>query len=137
MDTERRTLYEKENTAGHITYLKLEKELTWTLYLRFATRHFVPCEKCQVAIHKEVESAVYGMSFQNGYQLVEIIVSNVLCKQCRENIAKKIMHSDRIILGNKEYEPLIELQREWDEVPESRVAITSEKYDEGLHVHSR
>ena len=126
---ERRTVYFKEDSS----HFKIDRKLVWRLYLRFATRQFVPCEKCQVAIEKEVQIAVNSMSFQNGYQLVEIIINNVLCKQCRENMAKKIMHSDRIILGNKEYEPLIELQREWEDISDSRVEISYKDYNDGLN----
>jgi len=40
-----------------------------------------------------------------------------LCKPCREQLFKTIENAD-LIFGNKEYEPLVELQRRWVGVEE-------------------
>ncbi len=89
----------------------------WVFYLRVACKHFVPCPKCQEVIEKQVETDLTEMNYQSGYQIAENVVYRKLCDECKKGIVKKIMGSDRIILGNKEYEPMFELQRE---VPKKR-----------------
>jgi len=84
----------------------------WVFYLRVACKHFVPCDKCQKIIEKQVETDLTEMNFQTGYQIAENVVFRKLCEKCKKGIVKKIMNSERIILGNKDYEPIFELQRE-------------------------
>lgn len=84
----------------------------WVFYVRFACKHFNPCSECQKKIDKYVEKRVGDMDFQKGYQIVEGAIVDCLCKECRKKLAEKIMDSNRIILGNRDYEPLFELQRE-------------------------
>ena len=83
----------------------------WKLYLRLACKHFVPCSQCQQNIEKYVKERIILMSFQTGYQITEGVICDVLCEECGTKLVETIMKAERIILGNKEYEPVFELQR--------------------------
>jgi len=86
------------------------KEKVWRLYLRFSMQWFTPCKQCQEKIqedfkeelNKAVLFAVSGYAYHVSHY--------VLCNKCKKKIIKLLEDAD-IIIGNKQYEPLVEISR--------------------------
>lgn len=90
----------------------------WKFYLRLACTSFTPCPECQAKIDEYLTGKINGMYFRDGFRMAEGVLCDVLCSKCKKEFVDTIMKSDRIILGNKEYEPIYELQRE---IPRKRI----------------
>lgn len=112
--------YEEED--GTPVYYKRKQRMTWQFYLRFASTWFEPCKDCQKIIDKGWDE--FGWRAMIPQEIGHLAIPNMvghallgLCKQCRRNLFKKIENTN-LIFGNKDYNPLIELQRRWIDVEE-------------------
>jgi len=52
-----------------------------------------------------------------------------LCRECKKYIACKAAEAPEVIIGNKDYEPMVELSRKWLDDDDSRIRISKEDYD--------
>jgi len=87
--------------------LKLEEYrevLIWRFYFRSFKKWFVPCDKCQKTIDELVKVNMDSSAIQ--------MALGRLCPAC--NSAREVLFINaEVILGNKDYEPSIELNRTW------------------------
>jgi len=78
--------------------------LIWRFYFRSFKKWFVPCDICQKTIDELVKVNMDSSAIQ--------MALGRLCPAC--NSAKEVLFFDaEVILGNKDYEPSIELNRTW------------------------
>jgi hypothetical protein len=93
--------------------LPIKEILTWTFYFRMIKTSFTPCERCQKIIDGQWNIGIFFD--KKWYERFIERVSLKLCKECNEKI-NELNKSAEVILGNKDYEPPIELQRKWEYV---------------------
>lgn len=87
--------------------------LIWQFYIRTLKSWFIPCGKCQNVIDKEYTSCVQIGDLGDLNRLPTIIFPS-FCKECKEIIRKKLVKANEVIIGNKDYEPVLELSRRWE-----------------------
>lgn len=105
-------------------------------YIRIIHNHFIPCDKCQDEFEKVLVEGIKNWYIEEGMPLkVEldhfinqwrfrfrwIGISQrtdtdvvLLCKECSKNLELGIVDAHEWTIGNKDYEPAIELWRKWD-----------------------
>jgi hypothetical protein len=110
-------------------FFKLKRALTWQFYTRIAKRWFIPCTKCQETIEKEYSSYMRNGFFGDTTQLPMMIFATRLCKECKKEMIENAVDADEVIMGNKDYEPTLELSRRWLDDEDSRTRISKEDYD--------
>lgn len=93
------------------TYYLIKEAQIWRFYFRVIKEHFTPCNKCQEKIEKLLNDIEFSDS--ETVRSAPYIALKNLCNQCEKEIAKVGDNAD-IILGNKDYEPPLELSRKWD-----------------------
>lgn len=115
-------------------YYKIQQTLTWQFYLRFAKLWFTPCNKCQEEIgtlwKRKQKLPVYkttplDLAF---YDFVKVALS-YLCEKCNRELHKRLETAE-LIFANKDYEPVVELQRSWLNDNDSFVEISKREFEE-------
>lgn len=111
---------------------KIVETIQYGFYLRFAGISFVPCDDCQeeindmlfkdaywqigdnysITLHKDTYDSV---CFVLGFLVTGIIGHKEFtpCKECQNKLLEDIKKASRYTFGNKEYEPAVELWRNW------------------------
>lgn len=137
-------------------YVKIEgtKVETYSFFIRILHSHYVPCPKCQpeiktimvegklrwhpehmqLALYQEIDNGKRHFSFGFGFVPKGVdIFEWEPCSDCQKVIADLFDNSSEFIIGNKDYEPPIELSRKfvtddkaWRDL-ERRPATTDEK----------
>jgi hypothetical protein len=94
-----------------IEYYLIKEKQVWRFYFRVIKEWFTPCDKCQEKIEKLLNDI--HLSDTNTIRSVPHIAFTYLCNECQKK-AKGLANDADIILGNKDYEPPLELSRKWD-----------------------
>ena len=114
------------------TYYKVKQQLLWEFYIRFLKEHFTPCGNCQNKINSEFERLFKPARNKDidikdsGTRFVELRWYH-LCKRCKRQINEKFGIAE-VIFGNKDYEPLLELQRKWTTLDDTYARISDKEY---------
>ena len=118
-------IYNEKKGLEEMQCFKIKQEFTWQFYLRIIKTWFIPCNKCQEMIEKQWDVGV----FLDGTYYDKFIswVSVRLCKKCIDGIYELNRRAE-VILGNREYEPPVELSRKWLDDEDSRIRISEEDY---------
>lgn len=95
-------------------YYKKKQRLTWQFYLRIVKKWFTPCDKCQENFDNYWKPNIL---FAKTREVIKDILRKWTCSQCYDKI-RKLIKDGEVILGNKDYEPPVELQRRWIDVME-------------------
>lgn len=103
-------------------YYRKKQRLTWQFFLRFAKKWFTPCNECQEMLDKAYHKYAWRAMIPKpiGALAIPDMVDcglRGLCEPCRKKLFRTIKDVD-LIFGNKDYEPLVELQRRWVDVEE-------------------
>jgi len=110
------------------TYYKTKQCLTWRFYIRIIKEWFTPCKKCQDALEELWYKVSLSKIVNNDLDETPIVSQayHYLCQQCKEAMELLKKHAREIILGNKEYEPALELSRTWldDDNQQEKVSET-------------
>lgn len=117
---------------------RVVEQMTYGFYLRFAHDHIRPCVECQsklhnllfgntsytwnfndsvkISLHMETWNISPTVSFSLGFlkENVLISVSFELCMKCSEKTFNMIQNASELTIGNKDYEPPVELWRRWE-----------------------
>jgi len=89
-------------------YFKVKQQLTWRFYFRIIKKWFTPCDKCQTELDEIWNVGIY-VDVEFYRRFIERVISKV-CSECGEKVREEVVGSE-VILGNKDYEPPIELSR--------------------------
>lgn len=126
---------DEEDGGKEVKYFFIQK-LQYGFYMRIIHDHFIPCEKCQEKLEKilvgkirqwniedkplRVELDYFGPKWRfrfpwirTGQEIKDVNVV-ILCKECSKVLEEGIVNADEWTIGNKDYEPAIELWRRWD-----------------------
>jgi len=108
--------YVDEETEKPV-YYRLKQRLTWQFYIRIIKKWFTPCDKCQENMDLFWNC---GVVLNTGWYEItayinKLIKTRTLCINCQKAM-QRIMVKSEVILGNKDYDPPIELQRRWVDV---------------------
>jgi len=124
-------IYNEKKGLEERQYFKIKQKFTWQFYFRIIKTWFTPCNKCQEMIEKQWDVGI----FLDGTWYDEFIywVSVRLCKKCIEDIYELNRRAE-VILGNREYEPPVELSRRWLDDEDSRIQISKEDYEKSMFV---
>lgn len=112
------------------TYYAILERHVWRFYFRVIKKHFTPCQKCQEVIDEKWNIGIFlsGEWYNNFVKTA----SNLLCGKCNKEIHEINKYAE-VIIGNKDYEPPVELQRKWDlsdeRKPES-IDLTQSRFNE-------
>lgn len=106
-------------------FAKVKQVLTWRFYIRPLHEWFTPCEKCQKFLDERLK--VNAMIFILETK-AEDAYFNFLCMKCKDTVKAKIKDDATLIIGNRDYEPRLELSRQWIDIDETMVDITEEEY---------
>lgn len=112
--------YREEGTKNLIT-CRILQELTWRFYFRVIKKWFIPCKECQERLDNIVKI------YMDRSSIGEAI--GRLCAECTDAINNLYVDAE-IILGNKDYEPAVELSRTWLENDDEIHDVTKEEYEE-------
>lgn len=124
-----------ETRDGAFTYYRIKQELTWRFFFRMIKTWFVPCNECQLKIEKlwtdevSVDRTVLFDVYYRERFLRKVMSS--LCIKDLTGIVEHCKNTNEIIIGNKDYEPPVELSRTWLDDDNSIVDTTKEEYDRG------
>jgi len=121
-------IYNEKKGLEEMQYFRIKQELIWQFYIRPIKLWFQPCDKCQGIIDKEYESMILGGFMGDMIRFPLMVFSTRLCRTCKKYIWKRAFESFEVILGNKEYEPPMELSRKWLDDEDSRIRISEEDY---------
>jgi hypothetical protein len=93
-------------------YILVKERQIWRFYLRVLKKWFTPCAKCQEMI--DVMWNSLGLSWDaKTIQNFPENVAKELCPDCLKEPREMLEYSE-VILGNKDYDPPIELSRKWE-----------------------
>jgi hypothetical protein len=95
------------------TYYLIKEKQVWRFYFRVMKQWFTPCDKCQEKIDKLFGHLGLAWDANILVRFPEY-ASKELCSKCLSEPEKLLGNAETIILGNKDYEPPIELSRKWD-----------------------
>jgi len=87
------------------------KEKLWYLYLRFSQQWFTPCKQCQENIEEDFKDGLNKQGLWSIATFAEHVSYYVLCDDCKKDIVKFLENATTIIIGNDQYEPLMEISR--------------------------
>lgn len=111
--------------------VKIREIQTYGFWLRFASEHFIPCNKCQDKLHNILtknkmtflnSKCITMMEFPKKKHWIFILwfletsQSFTPCKKCQPKILKKIDEKELHI--GSDGKPLVELWRKWDIIDE-------------------
>jgi len=105
----------------------VKQRLVWKFYMRFFKTDLKPCGNCQRKIQDEF---IRIFKREVPIEDANFFVSSRwqgLCKRCKTEF-EEMLKNQEVILGNKDYTPLLELTRVWLNVDETYKEITKEEY---------
>jgi hypothetical protein len=107
-------------------YYVVKQALVWRFYVRLMKTDLRPCGNYQNKIQSEFMRRFGFKEMPSGNSFVEGMWYN-LCKRCRRDF-EEMLGDREVILGNTEYEPLIELQRLWIDLEDTWKELSKEEY---------
>jgi hypothetical protein len=109
------------------TYFAVKQRLVWRFYLRFFKTDLRPCGNCQRKIQDEFIRIFKGSGpIEDGNFFVSMRWQS-LCVACKREF-EGMLKDREVILGNKDYTPLLELTRNWVNVEETYKELTRDEY---------
>lgn len=127
--------------------------LRYGFFLRFIHDHFMPCDKCQDELEKILVGKIQDWCIDEPLRVELDYYINVwrftfpwicrevvlLCKKCSKVLEDGIKDADIWTIGNKDYEPTIELWRKWDtsdKLTARLIKIEKKAKKAGIHMNS-
>lgn len=110
-------------TEDGLAYCKVPQVLIWRFFLRIVGQWFTPCSNCQDTIDEVWRVHGPALSFD-----VKDVLNSRICGKCKKQIQEFMLNADRIIVGNKDYEPLVELQRSWVDLDDHIVDVSASEF---------
>lgn len=106
-------------------FIKVKQTLVWRFFIRPLHEWFTPCEKCQRVLNNLLKNN--ALNFIMDAQPFDLYRNNN-CTLCRKKIEEMINDDVTLIIGNNDYEPRLELSRQWVDIDGTEEEITEEQY---------
>jgi hypothetical protein len=106
-------------------FVRVKQRLMWRFFIRPLHEWFTPCEKCQETIDELLR--VDTLNFIMDAQPFDLY-RNHICEKCKKQVNEMIHDDATLIIGNADYEPRLELNRQWIDIDETTMEITEEQY---------
>lgn len=129
--------YSKLNTQINdnkwkMIYYKTKQRMIWKFYIRIIQDGygwFIPCDKCQTRLTDMWNRGFYLMD--EDYEIVGFMFRS-LCKKCMQEVQTKLRDCP-ILIGNKDYEPWVELSRRWTDDNDVEISFAEYKKHQEEH----
>jgi hypothetical protein len=108
-------------------FYKIREHLVWRVFIRPALKHIYPCPKCQEILNEAYEKEPLDFILHTPLEILQYYKCEVL-EEIRE-----LLRNSTLILGNKDYEPPIELSRSWEDIDGTFVELTENEYRAQKH----